>query len=79
MAAHSNGQVIIYCAAVVSSFFFFPRLFSAVGDVTLIANLECMSEMCCTRLAETYRTQNNYAKIVICEPSHNSVALYLRN
>jgi len=23
------------------------------------ANLECMSEMCCTRLAENYRTQKN--------------------
>jgi len=42
------------------SFFFFPRLISAVGDwmstilphmVCLSANLECMSEMYCTRLA----------------------------
>jgi len=38
---------------------FFPRLISAVGDwmsipytwCGLTANLECMSEMCCTRLA----------------------------
>ena len=44
---------------------FFPRLFSAVVDwmstnfhtwFGLSANLECMSEMCCTRLAK-YRTQ----------------------
>ena len=41
--------------------FLFPRLISAVGDwmstyfhtwCTLTANLECISEMCCTRLAE---------------------------
>ena len=46
--------------------FFFPRLFSAVGNwissnlpyfhtCGLSANLECRSEMCCTRLAEKYR------------------------
>jgi len=43
-----------------SFFFFFPRLFSAVGDwmstilpymICLDANLECSSEMCCTLLA----------------------------
>jgi len=45
---------------VVSSFFLFPRLFSAVADwmSTILpscgfsANLECRSEMYCTRLAE---------------------------
>jgi len=56
---------IIFCP-VISIFYlllssFFPRLISAVGDwmstilphmVCLSANLECMSEMCCTRLAE---------------------------
>ena len=40
----------------------------------LSANLECMSEMRCTRLTEKYRTQ----KIVISAPSHNFVGLYLR-
>jgi len=44
-----------------SFFFFFPRLISAVGDGCLLyfytwcglsANLGCMSETCCTRLAE---------------------------
>ena len=45
------------------SFFFFRRLISAVGDwmstilpqmpwCSLSANLECMSEMCCTRLPD---------------------------
>jgi len=40
------------------SSFFFPRLISAVGDwmstilPRLSVNLECMSKMCCTRLAE---------------------------
>jgi len=36
----------------------------------LCANLECRSEMCCTRLAK---------KIGIWPPSHNFVGLYLRN
>jgi len=41
-----------------SSFFFFPRLISAAAHwmsatwCGLSANLECMSEMCCTRLGE---------------------------
>jgi len=50
--------------------FFFPRLFSAVADwmSTILpscgfsANLECRSEMYCTRLAEKYRTQKNRQK-----------------
>jgi len=35
MAAHSNGQVITFYSSdfyLLSSFFFFPRLISAVGD-----------------------------------------------
>ena len=52
------------------SFFFFPRLFSAVGDwmlphfhtwCGLSANLECMSEICCMWLAEN-TWHKNYAK-----------------
>jgi len=60
------GQAIIFlpCDFYLSSssfFYLFPRLISAVGDsmstilphmVGLSANLECMSELCCTRLAE---------------------------
>jgi len=58
----------LYFCPVISIFYqsiylsiFFPRLISAVGDsmstilhtwIGLSANLECMSEMCCTRLAE---------------------------
>jgi len=39
------------------------------------ANLECMSEMCCTRLAENTES----TKIAIWAPSHNFVGLCLRN
>jgi len=44
------------------------------------ANLECRSEMCCTRLAGKWkcRTQKNRQKFVIWL-SHNFVGLYLRN
>ena len=52
----------LHSAAVVSSFFYFPRLFSAVADWMsailphvmwpLSASSECRSEMCCTRFAE---------------------------
>jgi len=59
---------------VVSIFFlllsFFPRLISAVGDwistilpriwCGLSANLECMSEMCCTRLAQNTGRKNRH-------------------
>jgi len=57
---HNNGQAIIFGSCryyLSSSFFFFPRLFSAVGDwmstiyfhtlCGLSTNLECRSEMCC--------------------------------
>jgi len=57
---------------VVSSFFFFPRLILAVSQrsdigclpyfhtwCALSANLECMSEMCCTRLAENTECKND--------------------
>jgi len=65
---------------------FFPRLNSAVGDwmstilpfhtwCGLSANLECMSEMCCTWLAEN----TGRKKIAILVPSHKFVGLYLRN
>jgi len=50
---------------------FFPHLISAVADwmcailqtwCGLSANLGCRSEMCCTWLAEKYRTQKNCQK-----------------
>ena len=44
----------------------------------LSANLECISEMCCTRLAEINDAKITQ-KIAICAPSHNFVGLYLRN
>ena len=44
----------------------------------LCANLECMSEMCCTRLAgNTERKMSQ--KIAICAPSNNFVRLHLRS
>ena len=67
-------------------FLLFPCLISAVGDwmstigpyfhtwCGLSANLECRSEMYCTRLAEIQD-----AKIAISAPSHNFVGPYLRN
>ena len=74
----------LYFAAVVSSSsFFFPRLFSAVaiGCVPyfhtwcgLSANLECRSELCCTRLTET-QDAKNCQKFAICAPSHKFVRL----
>jgi len=36
--------------------------------------LECMWEMCCTRLAEDTGRKNRHSA-----PSHNFVGLYLRN
>ena len=86
------GQAIIFLHCgfyLLSSPFFFPRLISAVGDwmstipyfhtwCGLSANVECMSEMCCTRLAENTGRKND-AKIAIWAPSHNFVGLYLRN
>ena len=88
---YAIGQAIIfltcdfYLLVLLLISFFFPRLISAVRDWMFIpyfhtwcglsANLECMSEMCCTRLAEKYRTQ----KIAILAPSHKFVGLYLRS
>ena len=70
------------------SFFFFPRLISAVADwmstilphvwCGLNANLECRCETCCTRLAENTGRKKS-PKIAIWAPSHNFVGLYLRN
>jgi len=43
------------------------------------SNLECMSELCCTRLAKNRPTgRKNRQKIAICAPSQNFVGLYLR-
>jgi len=71
MAAQYVRQAIIFCSCgFFLSFFFSPRLFSAIGDwmstilphmMSLSANLECMSEMCCTWLAEN-TGRKNYIK-----------------
>jgi len=44
----------------------------------LSANLECRSEMCCTRLAASAGPKKS-PKIAIWAPLHNFVGLYLRN
>jgi len=61
------------------SFFFFHRLISVVADWIwpYSANLECMSEMCCTLLAEN--TGRKKSPKIAMAPSHNFVRLYLRN
>jgi len=51
---------------------------TSTHGVGLLANLECRSETCCTRLAGNTGRKND-VKIAICAPSHNFVGLYLRN
>jgi len=77
---------MVHCGVSVSSgsFYFYTYgllVNSVINHYTwcgLSANLECISEMCCTRLAEN-TGYKNYAKIAICAPSHNFVRLYLCN
>jgi len=78
------GQAIIFLPCgfflllLSSSFFSFPRLISAATDwmSTILlhmawpsANLECRSEMCCSRLAAN-TGRKKVAKIAIWAPSH---------
>ena len=67
---YAVGQAIyifILWFLLLCSFFFFPRLISAVGDwmstfytwCGLSANLECRSEMCCMRLAGNTGRKND--------------------
>jgi len=67
MAALCNRAGHTYFHPVVSFFFLFPRLISAVGDwmsailphmVCLSVNLECRSETCWARLAENIARKN---------------------
>ena len=67
MAAHSNGQAIIFCSCGFYLLFSYSQR-SEIGCIPyfhtwcgLSANLECMSEMCCTWLAENAQ-RKNYAK-----------------
>jgi len=67
MAALCNRGPLYFCPV---SFFFFRRLISAVTDwmstilphiwYGLSANLECVSEMCCTRLAANAGRKHRY-------------------
>ena len=75
------GQAIIYLPCgfffyLSSSFFLAESQPSQSG--CLYANLECRSEMCCTRLARNTGRKND-AKIAIWAPSHNFVGLNLPN
>ena len=86
MAGHYILQLWFLSSFFLSFFFLcnFPRLISERSETgclpyfrtwcDLSANLECMPEMCCTRLAEIQD-----AKIAILAPSHNFVGLYLRS
>ena len=75
------GQAILFWSCgffYLSSFFFSSPQRSQIGCLPyfhtwcgLSANLECRSEMCCTRLAENTGRQ----KFAICTPSHNFVGL----
>jgi len=70
------GQAIIFLPCgfyLLSSSSFFPRLISASADwmstilphmVWPSANLECRSEMCCTRLAENRGRKNRHFGII---------------
>jgi len=78
---YGMGQAIIFLPCgfyLLLSFFFSSPNLSAPYFHTwcgLIANLECMSEMCCTRLVEN----TGCKKVAILAPSHSFVGLYLQN
>ena len=83
------GQTIIFLPCMVSSsifiFFLAESQSSQIGCLPyfhtwcgLSANFRCLSETCCTRLAENARRKKS-PKIAIWAPSHNFVGLYLRN
>jgi len=78
---------VIFCSCgyFLSSFFLACSQRSEIGCLPcfhtwcgLSANLECRSEMCCTRLAGNTGRKSD-AKIAICAPSHNFVGSYLCN
>jgi len=85
---HVIGQVTIFLPCGFDlSFFFFPRLISAVGDwmSTILPHMVwpyCKFRMhvwnCCALLGENTARKKS-PKIAICAPSHNFVGLYLRN
>jgi len=84
MAARCNRAgnyiFVLWFLLLLSSFFSSPNLSGCSLPYFdtwcgLSVNLECMSEMCCTRLAGNARRK----KIAIWAPSHNFVGPYLRN
>jgi len=83
---YSAGRPSCWALAHISSSFFLAYSErSQIGCLSyfhtwcgLSANLECRSEMCCTRLAENTGHKKS-PKIAICASSHNFVGLYLCN
>jgi len=79
------GKSLYFATVVtVSSFFLAHSQLSEIGCLPyfhtwcgLSTNLECISEMCCTRLAENTGCQNYAKKIAICAPWHNCRVVYL--
>jgi len=70
---------------VVSAFFFFHRLFSAVADLMSTIHSVALVRIWNARLKSAARGSLKMhdvkiaQKIAICAPSHNFVGLYLRN
>jgi len=85
VSSSSFSSIFFYLLLLSSSFFLAYSQPSQIGCLPyfptwcgLSANLKCRSETCCTRLAEIYDAKD-HQKFVIWAPSHNFVALYLRN
>jgi len=84
-AGWPSGWALAHISSSIYLLFFFPRLISAAAHwmsipyfhtwCGLSANLECRSEMCCTRLAASAGPK----KVAMWAPLHNFVGLCLRN
>ena len=82
--ATQQARPLYFAALVISILFLFFLAYYQLSQIRclpyfhtrcgLSANLECRSEMCCTRLAEKYRMQK-----LRNASSHNFVGLYPRN
>jgi len=80
------GQSIIFCSYglyLSSSFFLFPRLYSAVAYwmSTILPHMmwtECKCRMQVWNVLHAARWKYRTQKFAICTPSHKFVALYLR-
>ena len=86
-ADHYIFMLWFVLSSIFLSFFSSPNLSRRTVDVyhrptsthnVASANAECVSEMCCTRLAGNTGRKNGQ-KFAIWAPSHNIVGLCLRN